>query len=136
MLGILIVHNQHDQDGHRRHFRPVAVQLPAAEESTAANTRHMPRSYSSINVATGTTVWLPKTSNQARGLARYAIDFLYSNPLEIGQATLDRLELFHIDSVGCGEERLHRDLCGRQRRRWRRAFQKGRAEVDPRRIGG
>ncbi|RLS68375.1 MAG: hypothetical protein DWH98_01880 [Planctomycetota bacterium] len=106
MLGILIVHNQHDQDGHRRHFRPVAVQLPAAEESTAANTRHMPRSYSSINVATGTTVWLPKTSNQARGLARYAIDFLYSNPLEIGQATLDRLELFHIDSVGCGVSAL------------------------------
>jgi 2-methylcitrate dehydratase len=44
---------------------------------------------------------LPRTTNQALGLARYCIDFLRS-PLPIGRATLARLGQFHLDSVGCG----------------------------------
>ncbi len=50
----------------------------------------------------GHTRLLPATSNQARGLAVYAIDFLSRAPQPIGQATLDLLERFHVDSVGCG----------------------------------
>ena len=54
----------------------------------------------------GETVLLPRTDNQARGLAEYAIDFLYRRPLPIGRATLDRLQQFHLDSVGCGVSAL------------------------------
>lgn len=45
---------------------------------------------------------LPADTNQARGLAAYAIDFLHREPRPIGAATLDLLERFHLDSVGCG----------------------------------
>jgi 2-methylcitrate dehydratase len=51
--------------------------------------------------ANHSTVLLPRTTNQARGLARYGIDFL-TTPGPIGRATLDRLGQFHLDSVGCG----------------------------------
>ena len=51
------------------------------------------------------TVLLPRTENQARGLARYCIEFLQS-PRSIGSATLDRLEQFHLDCVGCGVSAL------------------------------
>jgi len=44
---------------------------------------------------------LPRNSNQALGLARYCIDFLRS-PRPVGRGTLDLLERFHLDSVGCG----------------------------------
>jgi len=57
----------------------------------------------------GTTVLLPRTENQALGLARYCIDFLRSHTAAaagIGQATLDRVEQFHLDSVGCGVSAL------------------------------
>jgi len=50
----------------------------------------------------GPTRLLPADTNQARGLAAYAIDFLSRDPRPIGQATLDLLERFHVDSVGCG----------------------------------
>ena len=53
----------------------------------------------------GETVLLPRTANQARGLARYCIDFLRV-PRAIGPATLERLEQFHLDSVGCGVSAL------------------------------
>jgi 2-methylcitrate dehydratase len=52
--------------------------------------------------ASGQTRLLPATNNQARGLASYAIDFLFRAPRPIGQATFDLLERFHVDSVGCG----------------------------------
>jgi 2-methylcitrate dehydratase len=51
------------------------------------------------------TTLLPRSTNQARGLARYAIEFLRS-PRPIGTATLERLERFHLDSVGCGVSAL------------------------------
>ena len=47
------------------------------------------------------TVLLPRTSNQALGLARHCRDFLKA-PRSIGAATLERLGHFHLDSVGCG----------------------------------
>ena len=49
---------------------------------------------------------LPATTNQARGLAAYAIDFLRRDPRPIGPATLELLERFHLDSVGCGVSAL------------------------------
>ena len=61
----------------------------------------------------GTTVLLPRTENQAVGLARYCLDFLRSRNAagsetggSIGRATLDRVEQFHLDSVGCGVSAL------------------------------
>ena len=51
------------------------------------------------------TTLLAKDTNQARGLARHCIDFLRS-PRPVGRATLDLLERFHLDSVGCGVSAL------------------------------
>jgi len=59
--------------------------------------------------AAGATVLLPRTENQALGLARYCRDFLRSSgrtTADIGEATLDRVEQFHLDSVGCGVSAL------------------------------
>jgi len=50
-------------------------------------------------------VMLPRTTNQARGIARYCRDFL-SSMQPIGRGTLVRLEQFHLDSVGCGVSAL------------------------------
>ncbi|MDA1039002.1 MAG: MmgE/PrpD family protein [Planctomycetota bacterium] len=54
---------------------------------------------------TQNTILLPRSTNQARGLARYCRDFL-TTPRPIGAATLARLEAFHLDSVGCGVSAL------------------------------
>jgi 2-methylcitrate dehydratase len=57
----------------------------------------------------GATVLLPRTENQAVGLARYCLDFLRSGSSAgggIGRATLDLVEQFHLDSVGCGVSAL------------------------------
>jgi 2-methylcitrate dehydratase len=56
-------------------------------------------------LAAQATTLLPRSTNQARGLARYAIEFLRS-PRPIGAATLERLERFHLDAVGCGVSAL------------------------------
>jgi 2-methylcitrate dehydratase len=56
--------------------------------------------------ASGQTRLLPADTNQARGLAAYAVDFLRRDPQPIGSATLDLLERFHLDSVGCGVSAL------------------------------
>jgi len=48
-----------------------------------------------------TTILLPRTGNQAAGLARYCRGFLH-DPQPIGAATAARLERFHLDAVGCG----------------------------------
>ena len=45
---------------------------------------------------------LPADTNQARGLAEYALDFLFRDPQPVGPGTLRLLERFHLDSVGCG----------------------------------
>ena len=49
---------------------------------------------------------LPRHTNQARGLARYCLDFLSAGAPD--RATLDRVELFHLDSVACGVSALAR----------------------------
>lgn len=54
---------------------------------------------------TPSTILLPRTTNQARGLAGYCREFLGS-ARSIGDATLARLEQFHLDSVGCGVSAL------------------------------
>jgi 2-methylcitrate dehydratase len=51
------------------------------------------------------TVLLPRSGNQALGLARYAREFLRT-PRPIGPRTLALLERFHLDSVGCGVSAL------------------------------
>jgi 2-methylcitrate dehydratase len=51
------------------------------------------------------TILLPRTTNQARGLARYAREFLFA-PRPIAAGTLAVLERFHLDSVGCGVSAL------------------------------
>ena len=51
------------------------------------------------------TLLLPRATNQASGLARYARDFLFA-PRPLGSATLALLERFHLDSVGCGVSAL------------------------------
>ncbi len=56
---------------------------------------------STVPPHTGDTLLLPADTNQALGLARYAIGFLH-RPQPIASATLDLLERFHLDSVGCG----------------------------------
>ena len=51
------------------------------------------------------TLLLPRTTNQARGLAAYARGFLFA-PRPVGARTLALLERFHLDSVGCGVSAL------------------------------
>jgi len=53
----------------------------------------------------GATVTLSRRDNQARLLAGYCIDFL-RHPRPAGRSTLDLLERFHLDSVGCGVSAL------------------------------
>lgn len=65
------------------------------------------QSHRTVEAVSGETLVLPATGNQARGLARYAIAFL-RDPRPIGRETLDRLQLFHLDSVGCGVSALAR----------------------------
>jgi 2-methylcitrate dehydratase len=54
----------------------------------------------------GETLLLPADTNQAAGLARYALDFLFRAPRPIGPATLGLLDRFHLDAVGCGVSAL------------------------------
>lgn len=54
-------------------------------------------------------VFLPRTENQARGVAQYAIDFLAGRLGSPSPAVLARLEKFHLDSVACGVSAL---ACG------------------------
>jgi 2-methylcitrate dehydratase len=45
---------------------------------------------------------LPKNSNQAQGLAEYAIEFMKMDNKKISDSVYDRTRLFHTDSVLCG----------------------------------
>ena len=45
---------------------------------------------------------LPRTENQARGLAQYAIDFLNGRFAPPGERALRMVERFHLDSIACG----------------------------------
>lgn len=52
---------------------------------------------------------LTRTSNQARGIGQYAIDFLAGRLGTPSDAVLRRVELFHLDSIACGVAAL---ACG------------------------
>jgi len=52
------------------------------------------------------TRFLPRDSNQARGLARYCREFIAA--AEPDHASLDLVERFHLDSVACGVSALAR----------------------------
>ena len=54
----------------------------------------------------GSSRLLPADTNQARGLAAHCLDFLRRAPEPLGRATLDLVERFHVDSVGCGVSAL------------------------------
>lgn len=56
-----------------------------------------------------TYVTLSRHENQARGIGQYAIDFLAGRLGEPSQKVLDRVELFHLDSVACAVAAL---ACG------------------------
>lgn len=45
---------------------------------------------------------LPRTTNQARGIGQYALDFLSGRLGQPSEAVLQRVEQFHLDSVACG----------------------------------
>ena len=47
-------------------------------------------------------ITLPKNSNQAKGLADYAIDFMKMSNKKISDEVYTRVEQFHTDSVICG----------------------------------
>ena len=56
-----------------------------------------------------THITLPAETNQARGLAEYAIGFMSDDPARRGEpdrAVLDRTELFHTDACLCGVSAL------------------------------
>lgn len=50
---------------------------------------------------TNTYTRLEKTSNQARGIGQYAVDFLAGRLGEPDAAVLERVEQFHLDSIAC-----------------------------------
>ncbi|QDU26486.1 2-methylcitrate dehydratase [Anatilimnocola aggregata] len=52
---------------------------------------------------------LPRSTNQARGIGQYAIDFLASRWGEPTDEVLTRVEQFHTDSIACGVAAL---ACG------------------------
>ena len=45
---------------------------------------------------------LPASSNQAIGIGQYAIDFIAGRTGSVAAEVLDRVALFHLDSVACG----------------------------------
>ena len=51
-------------------------------------------------------VELPRTSNQARGIAEYAREFLATTNPGPSVAVLQMAQRFHLDSVACGVSAL------------------------------
>lgn len=49
---------------------------------------------------------MPKNSNQAKGLAEFAIDFMKMDNKRIDDEVYQRVQLFHTDSVFCGVSAL------------------------------
>jgi 2-methylcitrate dehydratase len=45
---------------------------------------------------------LSRSSNQARGIGEFAVDFMKMDNKRISDAVYDRVGLFHTDSVICG----------------------------------
>ncbi|HEX3869262.1 MAG TPA: MmgE/PrpD family protein, partial [Pirellulales bacterium] len=56
---------------------------------------------------TDIVITLPSVSNQARGIAQYAIDFMRGNhAAEPDGMVFERIERFHLDSIACGVSAL------------------------------
>ena len=51
-------------------------------------------------------ITLPRDSNQARGIAQYALDMLQGRHAGPSNAVLARVEQFHLDSIACGVSAL------------------------------
>jgi 2-methylcitrate dehydratase len=54
----------------------------------------------------GEFVTLPRDSNQARGIAQYALDMVHGRHAGPSDAVLHKVEQFHLDSVACGVSAL------------------------------
>lgn len=48
------------------------------------------------------TITLARDTNQARGIADYAINFMKQDSKKIDDKVYERVSLFHTDSVYCG----------------------------------
>jgi hypothetical protein len=51
-------------------------------------------------------VKLPRDSNQARGIAQYALDMIQGRHAGPSDAVLEKVEQFHLDSIACGVSAL------------------------------
>lgn len=64
------------------------------------------RRFHFASIDPGTTTVLPRDTNQAAGLARYAMDFIEQRGVykkaKIDDSVFERVNLFHTDSVLCG----------------------------------
>ena len=70
--------------------------------------RSQPQSHSAGSSSSYFT--LSRSENQARGLAEYAIEFVHGKFGPVDDSVYDRLELFHVDSIGCGVGALCRGM--------------------------
>ncbi len=51
-------------------------------------------------------VTLPRDTNQARGIAQYALDMIQGRHSGPSEAVLEKVEQFHLDSIACGVSAL------------------------------
>src|SRR5580765_5985765 len=51
-------------------------------------------------------VTLPRDTNQARGIGKYALDMIQGRHPGPSEAVLKKVEQFHLDSVACGVSAL------------------------------
>ncbi len=79
--------------------KPTAKKTAKAAAAAPAKTRKPADIASSVNPDTHTL--LPRDSNQALGIARFAIDFIRGKGTP-DPAVLERTNLFHVDAVFCG----------------------------------
>ena len=72
--------------------------------------RHNEHAAGNINetIAMNQFVTLARDTNQARGIAEYAIDTVTGRHRGPNDAVLKRVEQFHLDSVACGVSALVR----------------------------
>eukprot|EP00920_Eleutheroschizon_duboscqi_P036215 GHVT01087533.1.p1 GENE.GHVT01087533.1~~GHVT01087533.1.p1 ORF type:complete len:587 (-),score=59.76 GHVT01087533.1:1707-3467(-) len=97
--------------GQRPNYSPQSSALHQADSILSRATRahsFLPtgtsRQASTMTKHDATNVVLPRDSNQALGIAKYAIDMIQSQKYSssISQEVYDRVQLFHTDSVLCG----------------------------------
>src|SRR5688572_20724269 len=61
-----------------------------------------PKSASTPHVDTSNATLLPRDSNQALGIGRFAVDFMSAKVGRPAPAVFERTLMFHTDSVLCG----------------------------------